>query len=134
MAPRWRLPGEAEGSVLGSQSRPQGHGEARKVPARPALRRRGPLRHRLHSSAGHHRPPELGARTTPRSSMVPIGYVAISRARGADDLTITQPFSPMLFRQGHQTGPWLLRAFTAGEMTTEQTRAGWAEAEKEAAS
>eukprot|EP00959_Pyramimonas_sp_CCMP1952_P346750 7262805-Pyramimonas_sp.AAC.1 len=34
------------------------------------------------------------ARTTPRSSMVPIGYVAISRTRRADDLIITQPFSP----------------------------------------
>ncbi|CAK0804775.1 unnamed protein product, partial [Prorocentrum cordatum] len=76
----------------------------------------------------------LDARTTPRSSMVPTGYVAISRTRRADDLIITQPFSPMLFRQGHQTGPWLLRSMTAGELTTEQAKAGWAKAEKEAAS
>ena len=76
----------------------------------------------------------LDARTTPRASMVPTGYVAISRTRRADDLIITQPFSPMLFRQGHQTGPWLLHSLTAGEMTTEQTRAGWTKAEKEAAS
>ena len=76
----------------------------------------------------------LDARTTPRSSMVPTGYVAISRTRRADDLIITQPFSPMLFRQGHQTGPWLLHSLTAGEMTTEQAKAGWARAEKEAAS
>ncbi|CAK0873882.1 unnamed protein product [Prorocentrum cordatum] len=76
----------------------------------------------------------LDARTTPRSSMVPTGYVAISRTRRADDLIITQPFSPMLFRQGHQTGPWLLHSMTAGELTTEQAKAGWAKAEKEAAS
>ncbi|CAK0832641.1 unnamed protein product, partial [Prorocentrum cordatum] len=76
----------------------------------------------------------LDARTTPRSSMAPTGYVAISRARGADDLIITQPFSPVLFRQGHQTGPWLLRSLAAGEMATEQAKAGWAKAEREAAS
>ncbi|CAK0841562.1 unnamed protein product, partial [Prorocentrum cordatum] len=76
----------------------------------------------------------LDARTTPRAAMVPTGYVAISRTRRADDLIITQPFSPMLFRQGHQTGPWLLHSLTAGEMTTEQAEAGWAKAEKEAAS
>eukprot|EP00959_Pyramimonas_sp_CCMP1952_P194486 4066619-Pyramimonas_sp.AAC.1 len=40
----------------------------------------------------------------------------------------------MLFRQGHQTGPWLLHSLTAGEMTTEQAKAAWAKAEKEAAS
>ncbi|CAK0901640.1 unnamed protein product [Prorocentrum cordatum] len=76
----------------------------------------------------------LDARTTPRSSMVPTGYVAISRTRRADDLIITQPFSPMLFRQGRQTGPWLLHSMTAGELTMEQAKAGWAKAEKEAAS
>ncbi|CAK0907300.1 unnamed protein product [Prorocentrum cordatum] len=54
-------------------------------------------------------------------------------ARRADDLIIAQPFSPMLFRQGRQTGPWLLRPLTAREMTTGQARAGWARSEKEAA-
>ncbi|CAK0907060.1 unnamed protein product [Prorocentrum cordatum] len=76
----------------------------------------------------------LDARMTPRASMVPAGYVAISRARRADDLIIAQPFSPMLFRQGHQTGPWLLHSLTVGEMTTEQAEAGWAKAEKDTAS
>ncbi|CAK0850909.1 unnamed protein product [Prorocentrum cordatum] len=76
----------------------------------------------------------LDARTTPRSSTATTGYAAISRARRADDLIITQPYSPMLFPQGHQTGPWLLHSLTAGEMTTEQVKAGWAKAEKETAS
>ncbi|CAK0866466.1 unnamed protein product, partial [Prorocentrum cordatum] len=76
----------------------------------------------------------LDTRTTPRSSMAPTVNVAIGRARRADDLIITQPFPPMLFRQGHRAAPWLLRPRAAGETTTEQAKAGRAKAQKEAAS
>ena len=40
----------------------------------------------------------------------------------------------MLFRQGHQTGPWLLHSLTAGLKTTDQVQSDWSEAEKTAAS
>ena len=36
------------------------------------------------------------------------GYVAMSRVRKADDMALTQPFSPALFRQGPRPFPTLL--------------------------
>ena len=59
----------------------------------------------------------LDANTTPRTTMIPTSYVAISRTKRATDQIITQPFSPKLFRQGHQIGPWLLHCLTADTKT-----------------
>ena len=74
----------------------------------------------------------LDVKTTPRSLMIPTAYVAISRTKAADDKLIAQAFSPMLFRQGHQTGPWLLNALTEGSKTVAEVQAEWHKAEQKA--
>ena len=75
----------------------------------------------------------LDVKTTPRSTMIPTSYVAISRTKTADDILITQAFSPMLFRQGHQTGPWLLHSLNAGTKTVSEVRLEWQKAEERSA-
>ncbi|CAK0874363.1 unnamed protein product [Prorocentrum cordatum] len=77
----------------------------------------------------------LDARATPRASMVPTGYAAVSRAWRVGDLIITQ-FFPHAVPPGAPDGPAARSRIPTqpGEMTAEQTRAGWAKAEKEAAS
>ena len=50
-----------------------------------------------------------GVSVVPSFTRAMKGYIALSRVTKADDMHLTQPFSPALFQQGPQPWPTLLR-------------------------
>ena len=55
-----------------------------------------------------------GASVVPSFTRAMKGYIALSRATKADDMHLTQPFSPALFQQGPQPWPTLVRDVLRG--------------------
>ena len=72
----------------------------------------------------------LGLTDTPRLEDALKAYVSCSRVRTANDLVIVQPFHPALFMLGEQPGPTLLMSFQRGDLTQNELRAAWKEAER----
>jgi hypothetical protein len=72
----------------------------------------------------------LGLSDTPRLEDALKAYVSCSRVRTANDLVIVQPFHPALFMLGEQPGPTLLMSFQRGDLTQNELRAAWKEAER----
>ena len=56
-------------------------------------------------------------------------YITISRVETADNLNIVQPYAPMLFRQGPQTGPHLLMEFLRGKIAEKDLELKWQNAQ-----
>ena len=52
-------------------------------------------------------------------------YIIRSRVRCLEDLLIVRPYSPMLFRQGEQSGPHLLLQVLQGQLTPEAAKEEW---------
>ena len=57
-------------------------------------------------------------------------YINESRVRIADGLLIVQPYSPQLFRQGHQPGPSILMDVLRRTKTYGQAKEAWEELEQ----
>ena len=58
------------------------------------------------------------------------GYLGKTRVRTADGLLITQPFHPMLFRQGPLLGPKLIMDYHQRELRCEDLPKAWEDAVK----
>jgi len=55
------------------------------------------------------------------------GYIIKSRIRNSSNLLLAQPYSPMLFRQGEQPGPHLLRERLLDKLTPKEAKQRWLE-------
>ena len=61
------------------------------------------------------------------------GYIIESRPRSVDTLLLVQPYSPELFRQGELPGPHILMSVLRGNMSLEQSKEAWKDAENQKA-
>ncbi len=57
-------------------------------------------------------------------------YIIKSRIREGDKLLLAQPYSPMLFRQGVQPGPHILRQVLRQDITPKEAKAKWKDVQK----
>ena len=59
------------------------------------------------------------------NGMETLGYIGLSRVKGADGLLLSEILAPMLFRQGPLPGPSLLIDFLNGRVAEEDLEARW---------